>query len=488
MIRPGTDLALNYALMHVIVEEGLYDLEFVNRWVKGFEEFKEFLKPYTPAWASEETGIDESAIVELAREVAKDKPNVIFHMGYRAAHYTDEIYFRRSIFMLNCLLGAIETKGGMFFKKGPGEVGRKGIRKLTEQEGLPKVDKVRFDKVGTKEFPLPDPNHGVGQRLPYAILNEDPYPIKALIANRFDPIMSIPDSNLVKKALDKLELIVCIDINPSDIASYADVVLPESTYLERMDSVQQANGLKPQLFVRFAAIEPVFDTKPGAIILKELAQRLGVGKYFPYKTMEDLVRWQLEPTGFKLEDFSEKGFVAYTKDQIFWDRKEGLKFKTPSKKIEFVSSLLEDAGYPSFLPYKSKKLSLEKDEFRLIVGRCVFHTHVSTQNNPILNKIVSENELWINLERAKELGVEDGMLVEVSSEQGRGVVKAKVTEFIHPEAVFILHGFGHESPMAKRSYKKGISDAVLQKNISDEVGGSPGLHETIVKVKPIKSF
>ncbi len=484
MIRPGTDLALNYALMNVLIEENLYDFDFVNRWVVGFDELREFIKPYTPAWASEETGIPASDIVELAKEVARAKPHVIFHMGYRAAHYTDEVYFRRSILMLNALLGSIETKGGMFFKKTPAEVGKKGIRKLTEQEGLPKIDKVRFDKVGTKDFPLPDPNHGVGQRLPHAILNQDPYPIKGLIAYRLDPIMSIPDSNLVKKALDKLELIVCIDINPSDIAAYSDIILPESTYLERMDCVQQANGLKPQLFIRFPAVEPVFDTKPGAIILKEIAKRLGLEKFFPYESMEDLVKWQLEPTGFSLKDFKEKGFVAYSKEQIFWDRKEGLKFKTPSKKIEFKSFLLEDAGYPSFIPYNSRQ-KLEKNQFRLVVGRCALHTHVSTQNNPYLNKVLPENVLWINKQRAEELGIKDGMKIKVKSNQGEGIIKAKVTEFIHPEAVFMLHGFGHQSPMALRSYKKGLSDALLQKNISDEVGGSPGLHETIVEIKPL---
>ena len=85
--------------------------------------------------------------------------------------------------------------------------------------------------------------------LPFAILNEDPYPIKALIANRFDPLMSIPDTNLTKRALDKLDLIVAIDINYSDIAWYADVILPESIYLERTDCVQQANGLKPQMYL-----------------------------------------------------------------------------------------------------------------------------------------------------------------------------------------------------------------------------------------------
>jgi len=101
-------------------------------------------------------------------------------------------------------------------------VGRKAPRKLTEQD-LPKPTMPRFDKVGTAALPLPDANHGVAQMLPFAILDEDPYPIKAFIANRFDPLMSIPDSTFTRQALDKLELIVSIDINFSDIAWYADV-------------------------------------------------------------------------------------------------------------------------------------------------------------------------------------------------------------------------------------------------------------------------
>ena len=231
--------------------------------------------------------------------------------------------------------------------------------------------------------------------LPHAILNQDPYPIKAFIAYRFDPIMSIPDSTLTKKALDKLDLIVAIDINYSDIAWYADVILPESTYLERTDCIQQANGLKPQMFLRKQAVAPRYDTRDGAMILKQIAERIGTGSFFPYESMDELVEWQLEGTGFKMEDFSTKGFVAYGKKQIFWDREEGIKFKTPSGKIEFKSSLLEDAGFESFPAYKSVPKPPE-NHFRLVVGRIALHTHVSTQNNPYLNELCAENVLWMN--------------------------------------------------------------------------------------------
>ena len=483
MIRPGTDLALNYALINVIVNERLYDKEYVDRWVLGLSALQAFIQPYTPEWAEKETGIPAQEIVSLAREVSQDKPSVIFHFGYRGSHYTTEIYMRRSIMILNSLMGSVEAKGGFFFKKGPGEVGAKPARKVTEQK-FPKVDLPRFDQVGTPKLPLPDPNHGMAQMLPSAILNEDPYPLKALFINRLEPIMSIPDANTTKKALDKLDLLVTIDINYSDIAWFSDVILPESTYLERTDCIQQANGLKPQMFLRRQAVNPRYDTRESAMILKQIGERIGIGQYFHYDTMEDLVRRQLEGTGFSLEDFETKGFVAFTDKQIFWDRKEGLKLKTPSGKIEFVSSLLEDKGFKSFPDYEPVA-SPPENQFRLVTGRCALHTHVSTQNNPYLNERVSENLLWINKKKASGLGINDGDVVEVSSAQGSGQLKAFVTELIHPEAAFMLHGFGHQAAMATRSFGRGVADSVLEENVSDMIGGSPAFHNTFVSVKPL---
>ena len=139
MIRPGTDLALNYALIHVILRDRLYDAPFVDRWVTGLQELRDFAQPHTPQWAERETGISAVEIEKLAKEVAKDSPAVIFHFGYRGASHTNEIHMRRSIFILNALMGSFEAKGGLFFKKGPGEVGGKPARKLTEQT-FPKIN------------------------------------------------------------------------------------------------------------------------------------------------------------------------------------------------------------------------------------------------------------------------------------------------------------------------------------------------------------
>ena len=119
------------------------------------------------------------------------------------------------------------------------------------------------------------------------------------------------------------------------------------------------------------------------------------------------------------------------------------------------------------------------------MGRCAVHTHLSTQNNLYLSELVPENFLWINTGAASRLGIKDGQEVEVVSPLATSRVKAKVTDFIHPEAVFMLHGFGKTVPVQTRCYLKGASDALLQENISDPVGGSPALDQTTVQVRPV---
>jgi thiosulfate reductase/polysulfide reductase chain A len=146
---------------------------------------------------------------------------------------------------------------------------------------------------------------------------------------------------------------------------------------------------------------------------------------------------------------------------------------------------MENAGFPSFVPYTSVSVP-PNGYFRLMVGRTAAHTHVSTQNNLYLNELVPENELWINTKVAAELGIKGGSKVEVTSSVGTNLVKAKVTDFIHPEAVFMLHGFGKTVPAQTRCYQKGASDALIQENISDLAGGSPALDETLVLVRPVK--
>ncbi len=484
MIRPGGDLALNYALIHVIIKEKLYDAAYVDRWVKGFRELCIFVEPYTPEWAEKETDIPAAEIVKLARDVSKDKPAVAFHYGYRGSHHPTEVYFRRSIMILNALMGSLEAKGGLFIKKGLKDAGfDAGIKKFSSQKFPEMEDTRRFDGCGQDKFPIADPGHGVGFMFPHAVLNEEPYPIKVLFAFRFDPLLSNPDRETNLKALQKLEFIVSSDVNFGGTTDLADVILPESFFLERSDPFQMGASLKPAINRRTACVKPRFDTKPLWWIIKQLADRMGAGEFFPYETIEDIWNFQLADLNINIKDFEKTGFVSLSDAPIRWDRTDGIKFKTPSGKIEVISEMMENAGIPSLPPYE--KLDTCDGAFRMMCGRCVAHTNVMTQNNKYLNKLVPENVIWINDKRAEALGIKNDDTVEVESKAGKGQLRAFVTDMIHPEAAFMLHGFGHSEAGSKRSYKRGVADAVLQERLYDKVSGSPALDHTWITVRPV---
>ncbi|PKL51920.1 MAG: thiosulfate reductase [Nitrospira bacterium HGW-Nitrospira-1] len=478
MIRPGTDYAFNLAIIHVILKERLYDIDFVNRYVTGLTELESFVAPYTPEWAEKETGIPGQEIINVAREASAAKPNVIFHAGWMTSRYLDSFYSSRALYILNCLMGNIETKGGLIIAKGPKDAGRKPLNSLGAK--IPDVK----DKI--VDAGMPDKSLGTGHlvNLYKAIKTGAPYPIKAFFAYRHDPIASLPDPEAQKKVLDNLDLLVSIDVNYSQAGWYSDVILPEATYLERSNILSTQTGPKPGFIMRRQAVQPRYDAKPAWEIFTLLAERMGAGQYFPYKSIEDMWNYQLEGTGVKIEDFSAKGMVGIAKDPIFMDR-NNLKFKTPSGKIEFVSEMVHKAGFESFKPYVSPRKP-EEATFRLLFGRASMHSHAQWQNNIYLNEIMPENVLWINEQEAKKLGIKDGDTVEVSSNGYSAKIKAKATPFIHPEAVFTVHGFGSEIPLKTRAYKKGVSDNRLQTGLLetiDPVGGGVAMCECMVKVK-----
>ncbi len=481
-IRPGTDYALLLAIANVIVKDGLYDKDFVKKYVTGITKFKNFLKQYTPSWAEKETGIPADEIVAFCKEIAADKPKVIFHPGWHLSRYNDSFYASRMIHILNVLMGNIEVPGGQFYPKAPKDAGYKGLKSLGAD--IPKVEEKRADGCGWK-YKRFDGGPGLLQLMYEAVDTEDPYPIKAYFVVRHDPLLALPDPEEQKRILNKMDLIVVVDVNYSETFGFADVVLPESTYLERDTMMRTDKGLKPGFSMRKKAVEPVYDTKAGWEIWTELAHRLGKGNYFPYKTIEDIWRYQLSDTDIKLQDFDEKGFVRLAKEPIWYDR-DKLKFPTPSGKIELFSKRLEDEDIPSFIPYESPKKP-EKGEFRLLFGRTGYQTHGQTTNNPIISELMGTNCLWINTQAAKELGIKDGQEVQVSNKGVTGKIRARVTDFIHPEAVFMLHGYGRSIPFQTRAYKKGLADQIFMKGLLkvwDKAGGSVSLCESFVKVTP----
>ncbi len=482
-VRPGTDYALALGVIHQVIKKGYYDKDFLARYVTGFEELCTFVEEYTPAWAAGECGVKEKDILAFVEEIGADRPHVIFHPGWNLARYNDSFYASRAMHILNVLMGNIELKGGLFIPKGAGDCGKKGIRSID----CPKPDIKRGDGVGWKYTHF-EKGPGLAHLFINNMLAEDPYPIKAWIAMRHDPFSGIPDPEKQKLAMDKCDLLVSIDTNYSEFGWYSDVILPESTFLERDNFIVQQKGLKPRLTLRRKAVEPKYDTKSSWEIFTELANRLGLQETFPFKTIEELWAWQLEPTGYTMADFDAKGFIELSADQIFYDRdKLDGQFKTPSGKIEIISELLTKTGLPSLKPFVSPPLPA-KGMFRLIYGKVAVHTQGHTMNNPMLSELMPTNTAWIHTKNAKKLGVQTGDLLELSSADKSycGTVAVHVTDHVHPEAVFTVHGFGKDIPRQTRSFMAGVSDQKLMVGALDnwdQAGGCVNLCEIFVHVK-----
>ncbi|MBU0514126.1 MAG: molybdopterin-dependent oxidoreductase [Proteobacteria bacterium] len=480
-IRPNTEYALALALANHLIKNNLYDAEFVRHYCTGFEELVDFIQPYTPEWAEQETGVPADEIKQAAVELSQDKPHVIIHPGWMTARHRQSFYTSRMVYVLNVLLGAFEAKGGLFLVKDPGAVGKKGLKSLGAD--IPAPEAKRVDGAGWKLKHI-DPGPGLLNLMYQAIDTGDPYPIRAYFAYRHDPLLALPDPEEQKRILAKVDLLVSIDVNYSETAWFADVILPEATYLERSNILATEKGLKPAFRVRHQAVEPLYDSRPAWWIFTELVKLVGRGEYFPYEDITDMWDHQLQGTGVKIEDFAAKGSVGLVTDPVWLDRDE-LPFKTPSGRIELVSSVLTEAGFPSLAPYESPPAPVP-GEFRLLFGRTGVHAHGQSINNPYLNEIMPTNVLWINTAKAKELGLADGDWVEVTGHGEKATVRANVTDFIHPEAVFALHGFGRSVPAQTRAYNRGLGDHRFQKGLLLDgcpVGGGLKLTECLVKVK-----
>ncbi len=483
MVRPGTDYAFNLAVIHVLLSERLYNAEFANLWIKDLAALQDFIRPYSPQWAEGETGIPAAELVGFVRELARSQPSVIWHPGWMTARYRDSFHVCRSIYLINALLGSIGAKGGLPLSSTPKDVGRKGLKKLADL--FPKPSEKRADGVGWR-YPHFDSGPGLLHLAFKVIETEDPYPVKAYMAYRHDPLMGFPDPDVLKRMLAKLDFLVSVTFSWSDTAWYSDVVLPLSPYLERESIIASKNGLKPQFFVRQRALEPRFDTRADWEILCGLARRLGLAP-LSFDSVEDIWKYQLEDTGVSIEDFAAKGMVSLADKPRYLDMKD-LKFKTASGKIEVVADKLESRGLKSLKPYESPA-SPKEGQFRITFGRCAVHTQGHTVNNPMLSEQMPENVLWINKGAADQLKISDGETVLVSSNGHSGTIQAKVTELIHPEAVFMVHGFGHTLPLESRALGKGVADNVMMGGgleVWDQAGGGLAMQEHFVTVKKVK--
>jgi len=481
-IKPGTDIALLLAWINVLIAETLYDKDYIEQYATGIKELEDHAAPFTPEWAETITEISAAKIRETAHVMAEAKPAVAIHPGRHVTWYGDDTQRARAMAILTALLGAYGRKGGMFL---PTKI-KQGRIPLPP---FPESERGRADGAGTK-YPLAtEESQGLTQGLVQATMTAAPYPVKGWIVYGQNILESIPQRQNTLKAIEQLEFMAVVDVLPVEQTNYADLVLPEATYLERYDPPAFVTTSKrPYVAIRQPAIDPLYESKPGWWIAKQLANRLGLSGYFPWKDPDDHLSRVVAPLAVNMTELKALGAVSFDGHPYIEDRKEedGPIFPTQSGKIELSSSVLKDLNFDP-LPKFTAVEPPPAGYLRLIYGRAPMHSFSRSENNSWLNDLMPENQIWINAGIAAKLDVTDGQVIVLENQDGAKSlpIAVRATEGIRHDCAYMVHGFGTRAKNLTKAYRKGASDTDLITRVAvDPIMGATGMRVNFVRILP----
>jgi len=478
-IKPSTDMALLLAWIHVLIYEDLFNKEYVEKNTIGFEQLKLHVEKLTPEWAYGITTIKPHIIRETARAMANASPAVIVHPGRHVTWYGDDTQRSRAIAILNALLGSWGRRGGFFFK---------------ESLSIPDYPHPPFPEPAWSwkethagKFPLA--KLSVSNALVDASIPETgkEHIIRGWIVSGTNLPMTMPQKDQLLKAIQSLEFLVVVDTMPMEITGFADVVLPECTFFERYDELRESPGREPYLGLRMPAAEPLYDSKPAWWIAKKIGERLGLGEYFNYDDLKEVIEWQLGQLGTSLVEMQEVGVKKFERKSgsLYMTENQPKEFNTNSGKIELYSSELAELGFdpmPVYTPHPEPPQGF----YRLIYGRAPMHTFSRTANNPNLVDLMKENAVWIHPNVADIWGLKKDQYVWLKNQDGvvsHFPVKVRLTERIRWDSVYMVHGFGHRDKKLRLAYGRGANDSDLITNVMmDPLMGGTGMRGNFVTI------
>ncbi|GAB6906199.1 Anaerobic dehydrogenase, typically selenocysteine-containing [Desulfosarcina cetonica] len=441
-IRPGTDGALALAMMHVIINENLYDKAFIDRWTLGFDQLVPHVQPYTPEWAEKITWIPADDIRKLARLFATTKGAAIYQGTCTQDQQANGTQTNRAIAILQTIVGGINVPGGWVLSP---RLALKNIFLSTQGGGQP---------LGTDKYPLF--YELWGRTSPYGIVSMVPESIPDKLKGFFvlggNPVVTMPDANAFKAAFKRLPLLVVYEQFMTDTTALADYILPATSHLEGWSIAYNYNVCHclPYLMIREQAIAPVGECRSVLDVYKGLCERMNMREVFPWPSEKDLVEDLLQPCELGFDHLHERKPEGDFYQEKRYGTTEGM-WATPSGKIEIYSQALADVGFdplPTYLePEKSpqgKRWKELGEKYPLILStgqRDLFYTASQMHHIDGLRR----HRPWAVAEMAPGTAaryqITDGQEVVVETDRGRARMHARVDDRIAEGVIMVPHGW-----------------------------------------------
>ena len=435
-LRPGTDAALAMGFFKVIVEEELYDKEFVADYIHGWEAFKERLREYPLDKVEEITWVDRDLIRRAARMYAQTKPAGI-HWGVPTEQTINCTDFTRTAVGLMAATGNLDAPGGNVFHVPPPV---RTVSQFSRHEAL--TAEQRKKRLGGEQYKLGARMTFITPKVAWdAIRYEKPYPLKAGIFVGTNPLITEANARDIHAALKKLDFLAVADFFLTPTAELADIFLPAGTWLEQ-NHLAENWKFHGYVLARQKVVE-IGECWQDHKIFLELGKRMGQ-EWFA--TVEDALDYLLEPTGLNWEQFKEKGYLRGERS-FYKYRQKG--FSTPTRKVELYSTVLESWGRDPLPKYTeipespvSQPALTEKYPFILNAGlRTPTFFHSANRQVPWLREIRPDPIVEIHPDTAKEQGISEGDWVWIESPRGRVKEKARLNTGIDPRVVVAEHGW-----------------------------------------------
>jgi anaerobic selenocysteine-containing dehydrogenase len=421
VIRPGTDAALALAMLHVLIDEDRVDRTFVRAHTVGFEALAAHVAPHSPAWAAGITGIPAERIIALARRYAATRPAMIVLGGSSMHKGSNGWLAGRAISCLPALTGNVGIPGGGFGPRHGASTHGQALATIVAQERRPPGDDV--------------PNQMA--RITDALVDGR---VRVLLLFGTDMLSSFADANRVAAGLERQELLVSYDLFLNDTAErFADLVLPATSWLEELG----CKSTNTHLYLMPKIVDAPGEARDVPWLLRQLAARLGIDDFFPWRDTAGLLDALLDApashhaTVAALE--AEGGIRALDISHV---AHPGLKFPTPSGKLELYSERAATLGLPPlpvFAPLGSDAYPLTLRQGRTLTHFHGFYDHGRAL--PTLAAADPEPVLWIAPSDAAARGLVDGAAVVVKNARGEMAARAHVTARVPEGTVWMRDGW-----------------------------------------------